>query len=1080
MYTKANIGLIAVFFLAVNFISAQFNKESLSFQHIKQGMSQNSTTVLYEDSYGFIWAGTENGINKFDGTNFKIFEKGLNGNNGLHNGYINDIREINNTFYIGTAEGLNIYDRTVGVIKPYPFKNEKSKIASKSIQTIEQTDNFLWLGTYYDGLFRYHVETGEVEQFLVDESLTVGSNNNHILKVIEVYKNRLLVVSEKAIFLIDENMQVLNKISEEEKITNVTQITKNNFLLGTKSGTLLEIRVDKISVQKVKRKVISPGFLIMSIAKDIQNRIWIGTENNGLFIYSSTLEQIHHLTHDLSRSDGISVNSIWSLMPAKNGVMWIGTFKNGLSFYDSKYHKFEHIQANPFTKNSINNNIINCFEEDSHSNLWIGTDGGGLNYWNRTSNTFQHFSLDKGNFESNVVLSLLQIDKNTLLVGTWSNGLIIFDTKTKKYKVWNTKNSFLTSNHIYALHKDKKERLWIVNHNGDIQLYDFKTKTHQNIIINSDVDGAKITTFKRLFEDLEGNFWLGSTTSGLFRLTENNNKWNISHYYNGIDSKKISNNYVNSIVQDSTGNIWAGTEGGLNRYCYESDSFEAITKNEGLKNDAIKGIISDKNGLLWLSTGKGLLHYNPKTKNSLEYDIDDGLQANEFNVNSYYKTKNSEFLFGGSDGFNIFNANEIKKRNNIPPVYIARLKIFNEPIIPNDESGILKKAISQTDSLTLSHTHSVVNFEFQTISFRHADRVEYAYFLEGFETEWNYVNNISQATYTNLNPGKYKLRIKSTNSDGIWNNQETKLVITVTPPYWQTWWFRFLAIFIIIASTYLFYYLRVRQIKKYQVNLEHEINERTHELRLEQKKLIATADKLSIKNEEIQRFTYALSHDLKSPITNVEMLVEFISEDLKTNKHAQLNQYLNYITEACKTLQNLIADITQIAKLGKIENKKEVVDTKLIIQKAVDLIISRFKEKNVQLIVAPNLPIIIADQNRFIQVFENLIDNAIKYMGNQKKPVVHIDWFINKEILIFQIKDNGSGMDRNALSNLFTPFKRFDSNTDGTGLGLYMIKKIIESHKGTIIAHSEGKGKGAIFELCFPQSICQQKVLETK
>lgn len=482
-----------------------------------------------------------------------------------------------------------------------------------------------------------------------------------------------------------------------------------------------------------------------------------------------------------------------------------------------------------------------------------------------------------------------------------------------------------------------------------------------------------------------------------------------------------------------------------------------------MKNDAIKGIISDTDNNLWLSTEGGITKYNTNSGKTVDYDMKDGLQSNEFNAGSFLNTGKGEFIFGGTNGFNIFTPNEVGKRNDQPTVFISGMKIFNKSIAPHDGSGILTKDIGQVDSITLKYNNSVVDFDFRALTYRHPEKVDYAYFLEGFETEWNYVGNDPNATYTNLDPGNYTLRIKSTNSDGVWADNEKRLHITVDPPFWKTWWFRLLVIFFISGCFYITYVIKVKSIKKYQAQLERRIDERTKQLQQQKNKLMEVADELSARNEEIQRFTFAVSHDLKSPLSNIKGIVGLIPMEMVMQDFPNLQEYLGLIDVSCDTMNELISDITEIARLGTIENRNEILDTNKIMNLARILISGKLSTEGVQLDIADNLPDIYGDRNRMIQVFGNLLDNAVKYMGNQETPIITVGFEQDDGINKFWVKDNGSGMEERALKNLFTPFLRFHSNVKGTGLGLYMIKKIVLSHNGTITAESEGKGKGTTF-----------------
>lgn len=1067
--------LLALITLCINIFCYQKTwgqepKENLSFQHIRNGLSQTSVTEILEDSNGFLWFGTQNGVYKYNGTDFQLFGKMEDSLNGLTNGYIEHIYQDEDDFiYFGSTIGLNIYDRKLDIIKPYHFKNKAKEFQSKFFTTIEKHKNVLLLGTNNYGLYGYNTATGDIKQFDLRQLKKGKGNKNHVIKGTALDDEKILMITQNAIHIIDENFNIITKYFENQIIRSTLKIENNNYLIGLENGEVLNLKISKKNKLNIKRIPISIGYAILSMTQDKNGAIWLGSENNGLFIYSLSNDSLTRLTADNQNPTSINNNSIWALYKTKNGVIWLGAFKKGISFYDADYHKFKNIKNEPFNTKSLSHDIVNSFSEDEKGNLWIGTDGG-LNYWDRTLNSFEDYSLKNGTLNSDVILNILQEGENKLWLGSWNKGITIFNTKNKTYEVWNSENSFLLSNHIMDMLKDRKGRIWILTFWGGIQLYNPQNKTHKTIDIPYNNNGfLPSKNSRKLYEDSFGNIWVGTQNSGVIKLTEKQNgDWSTRQFTNHLYKGNLSNNYINSITEDNNGNLLISTPTGLDIHNIATSSNKSITKKDGLLSDDIRGIIEDDDGSLWLSTSNGIIKYNPRNGEMINYAVSDGLQGKEFNAGSIYKTKKNEFIFGGSNGFNIFKTENIKKSDAKPKVFITSLKIFNKPVYANDDLKILDKHISQTDSLALSYKQEVINFEFNALLFDHPEKVQYAYFLEGFETDWNYVGNKKSATYTNLESGEYTLRIKSTNSDGVWNNKETTLHITITPPFWETWWFRLLALAFIALSFYAYAHIKTKVIKKYQITLEEKINERTTELRFQKKKLQEVADELTKKNEEVQRFAFAVTHDLKGPLSNIEGIASIIPSTYTMNDLPDLDKYLDMINISCTTMNTLIADITKIAKLGKIVNEYEFLDTKQIITLSQAFINNVLEASNVSFEIGENLPEIYGDRNRFIQVFGNLIDNAIKYMGDQKNPLIIIEGKNVGDKIQISVKDNGSGIDQKELNKLFTPFERFHAKTTGSGLGLYMTKQIIESHNGTIHAESDGSGKGTSFFLLLP------------
>ncbi len=1051
-------------------ITAQDIPEKLSFQHIPSGMSQSSATVIFEDSNGFLWLGTPNGINRYNGTEFRVFEKAYDGNTGLSNGYIKSIYEDSDKLlYIGTNSGLNTYDKYLDAIKPYDFIGNGKQIASNIINTITKIGDHLFLGTAENGLYRYNIQSGETERFSFSEPTKALPNDNYIVDVFEFEDDKIVLVTQASVYLVDKELNKSKIFSDTEFYKSALKIDDTSLLIGSREGNLLKLNIENNEISEVNHIKLSTGYAVLDMEKDAKGNVWIGTENQGLFIYSLNTDSISSHKSNFKKPNSISNNSIWSLCKTKNGVMWMGPFKKGLSFYDPSFYKFDSFALDPFDANSLSNNIVNCFSEDEKGNIWIGTDGGGLNYWNRSNNRFTHFSLNNGKLNTNVILSILPDIDDKLWLGSWAGGITIFDPKDFTYENMTSKNSFLASDNVMDLLQDREGNIWIATLFGGLQIYNPATKKHETIKLKSNIDGKEVTSVARLMEDNDGALWAGTQTMGVFKVTKKNTEWDIEQFHSKDQERTLSNDFVNTILQDDFGNIWVGTLSGLNKYLPLENRFKIINEKDGLITNVISGIVQAENSL-WLSTDSGIIKYNLENENFLNYDIYDGLQGNEFNGNASFKTYDDKILFGGNNGFNLFSPKQAKKKKENLDILLTKLKIFNNTIRPNDGSGVLKKDIAMVDSITLSHEHAVFDLSFRALTLKGAEKVNYAYFLEGLETEWNYVGDKNSATYTNLNPGSYTFHIKSTNSDGLWGDTEKKLVITIIPPFWATWWFKTALIVAIALLVYLVYYIRIQNIKRDKLKLEQQVEDRTKEIRIQQNKLKQAAEELSIKNEEIQRFVFAVSHDLKSPLNSIEVMANFISEDIDENEQPETIQYLTFINKSCAIMKNLISDITEIAKLGKIENKNEVLDSSEIIQTASNMAIGRFKQQKAELIIGENLPKIYGDRNRLIQVFENLIDNAIKYMGDQEKPVVEITSKNTAQFHEFLVSDNGSGMDAKALEKLFGPFQRFHTNTEGTGLGLYMIKKIINSHNGAIWAESEGKGKGTTFVLQLPRA----------
>ncbi|NKI32264.1 sensor histidine kinase [Croceivirga thetidis] len=1045
----------------------QSNADSIEFRKISEDIFQASPTQIFEDYEGFLWIGTQNGVFRFNGTSFKAFKTGDENALGLTDGYVTEIYEDHlQNLYFGTLNGLNIYDRRLDIVKPYPFKKQSTFLQGKYIKGIVNTGKYLWMGTRENGLYRYNEETGETNEIILSQ---LGNKEN----INAVFKNaqneNLLVVAQHAIYAIKPTGVVEQLYKTNETIGSAKLAFNSSLYAGTWSGSLITLQLNNdFELLNAKSESVCLGHSILAIETDELGQLWLGSENAGVWIRHREKDGFHNYKADFKTEKSISGNSIWSLHKGTKNVMWLGIFQKGLNFVDPNFFKFTSISQNYFNENSLNNNIVQCFYEDPNGNLYIGTDGGGLNYWDRNKNSFSHFSLKENTLHTNVVLAIHGRENGELWLGSWANGLGIFNSKTGKYQALNSQNSFLASNNVFSVTEDQKNRIWIGTLHGGIQLYDPLSKAHKTFSLEHSNGKGLVTTIARILVDSKNHVWVGSQTDGLFKLIEKEqDKWTIEHYWkNG--NKEISNDYVNAIFQDSKENIWVGTASGLNRYLPNEDAFEHI-QLELLKNEAVKGIVEDENGYLWLSTDQGILRFDVATNRVLRYDKSDGLQDDKFNKSSAYRTMQNEILFGGSNGFNIFKTTQAKKSGYEEKLLLTGLRIFNKKVLPDDEHEILNRTIRETDSIVLDHHHSVFNIEFNTLTYSHPEKINFAFYLDGFESEWNFVGNTKSATYTNLDPGNYTFRLRATNTDGIWGTNEKQLHVTILPPFWQTWWFKMLVGLAIVLSVYLAYYMRVRNMKRYQIKLEKTIGIRTQELNQEKQKLSEAASELKNKNEEIQKFAYSISHDLKGPLSGIQGLMDVISIETANIDVPNLKKYLNMIGTSCETMHGLIEDITKVAKLGEVANKMEVLDMNEVMTLAHNFVHGKQSVGNIEIRIVKNLPSIKGDKNRMIQIFSNLMDNAIKYMGDQEHPTVLVETNESNERIEFIVIDNGSGMDEKSIQKLFAPFERFHPKVKGTGLGLYMVKKIVESHNGSIRAESEGVGKGTSFIVSFPK-----------
>lgn len=883
--------------------------EQLHFDHLgnKSGLSDLNPTCILQDSRGFIWIGTDNGLNRYDGYRFKVFKNDLKDATSISNNYIKDIAEDKNgDIWVATVGGgLNKFNRKANRFYHYLHNAKNKNSLSDNFINKIAIDNSgkLWVATALDGLNLFDPTTGNSIHFLNEKNNPKSISDNDVITVFKDRDNNIWVGTFKnglSLFNRTNNSFTnfkhadtnLNSISGNY-VTSIFEDSRKRLWVGTKENGLNLFDKNNNKFRSFQNDPHNANSLVnnsvLSISEGQDHQIWIGLENGGLSVFNVSKNQFHNYFNDEIDNSTLSGNSLSTILKDRNGDMWVGAFGGGLNLnkiYKGDFTLYKHCAG----ANSLSNDSVSSLYEDKDHNIWVGTDGGGINKFNPQTGVFtayKHNDGIKNNISGNSILGITQDSAKNIWIGTWGNGVNIFNPKTNKFKIFKhdvINDRSIGGDNVSSIVQTADNQIWLGLFGDGIDKYQpqtqsfihYKQKLNDPHCLNSNKINAIIC-------DHNGYLWIGTDDKGLDVFDPKTNSFT---YLQHTPSKtSISNNSVLSLFEDHSGNIWIGTVNGLDIYDPKQRVFTILTTKNGLPSDTIKAILEDAKGILWISTQNGLSSYNPRSKAFKNFTIENGLQGDEFNPQSAFKSENGTLYFGGINGLNAFTPNEIVEKPYNPDLVLTQFKIFNDTIEVaknrNDPSP-LKVDISETKSIRLSYYQSGFSFEFASLDYLKQDKKEYAYILEGYDKNWHYSGNNNIAVYDNVPDGKYVFKVKSRNSEGKWSSHVLSVSIEIIPPFWLTWWF-ILSVGVLIALViYVIYRYRMHSILKKKEILKMLVKDRTNELVLKSEELQSQSENLQALYEEMQ----AQSEELQS--INEELQGQ--SEELQAVNEELLSQ----------------------------------------------------------------------------------------------------------------------------------------------------------------------------------------------
>jgi len=1048
---------------------------------IEQGLSNSTIETIYQDKRGFIWIGTRDGLNRYDGYQMVVYRYDPKNAGSISDNYIRCIYEDRNqNLWVGTTNGLNRLDPAKNSFTRYKHIPGDVQSLSNNLVTCiyEDPNKRLWVSTYGGGINLFQPgERGTFIHFQHNPDRVWSLSDDRVNDLYEDVLGNFWVGTEDGLNLFDREsggFKTYRKFAgfDKDKANNVirkiNEDRPGNLLLGTaENGVILFSEKEGLFKQYQHQEKDSNSLAsnqVRSLLVDKKGDIWIGGVNGGLDLFHTASGKFYHYQNEPDDPFSLSQRTVSALFEDNQGNLWVGTHRGGLNLFMPGIEKFT-LYRQEHAINSLSYNDVKAFCEDSHGKMWIGTDGGGLNLFDKGTNSFQHFRYDPYNprtVGSNEILNIMEDSEQDLWVGTWGGGLSLFNKRdgsfTRLLHDPADANS-ISSNYIQQTFEDHEKNLWVATYYGGLNLFNRKTRKFERIVEDAwhqgRLQGNNIVSLK---EDKKGNLWIGTDDGGLNCLHADTKRF--SHYFNNEEKTPD----LRVLFIDSKGRLWVG-QAGLYLYDPQRDTFSLYTDKGGLDREFIKGMEEDERGSFWISTSNGITQFNPERLSYKKYNTADGLQGLEFEANAYLKTRDGEIFFGGLNGFNAFYPENIKLNTFIPPVYITDFQLFNKKISVGDKGSPLEKEISETKAITLSYQQSTFSFGFAALNYTALENNQYAYKLEGLEKDWNYIGAGRRASYTDLRPGQYVFRVKASNNDGVWNEQGPSIVITITPPFWETWWFRALVCIILISIVIMIY--------RFKQKLEWR--------RLEESK------KEEMHQTQLQFFTN-ISHEFRTPLSLILGPIEILQ---KEDPQSANTHYYKAIHRNANRLMNLINELMDFRKSEAGVLKLHVMPGNItpflneIYEEFAELAI----QKNIQFdVIAPEeKEEVWYDRQVLEKIMINLIGNSFKYTADGGRITVKILGSLNEfqpafenELILkndyaghryiyLQVADNGIGISKDSIAHLFERYYKINDSHLGSGIGLAFVKSLTLLHKGRIYVYSE-RGKGTEIIIGIPVS----------
>lgn len=1052
---------VLIALLAVNARATDNRQHIITYLGIEQGLSNNAVRCVFQDHKGFIWFGTYDGLNRYDGSVFKVFRNKYNDSTSLVNNWVFTINEdATHKLWVGTRQGLNVYDHVSGKFSRVRYQAPGTR-ATEWITAVvrdlkkDASGNML-IGTENLGLLFCPAGSyiAKPVQFIANGQQKI----KYDVASIELAANGdvWVMVQGYGLAKLDGRTGSLNLVNAHIQLAACLKAENDHLWIGTPNGLMkYHIPSDQYQDAFTEENGKLPYNKVSGLFLDKYGKLWVATNGGGINVIDTKNNEVVESIAPGNSNYSLTSGSVNAIYEDTEGRKWIGTLRGGINIIDPKKDRFQSVLHEPLNANSLVSNFIFSLCEEPDGTIWVGTDGGGLSRWNRKANQFTNFvhqAGQPGSLSDNFVTNVCCDKDRNIWVSTFWGGVNRYDRHTNSFRHYQffDKKSETPNNTVYLLYKDNEDALWAGTLgkgalcNGSLYQYDKEKDVFR-------LFDEKLTDLFAMQDDRSGNLWAGNLRN-LIKI----DKQHKHHQFFPLG------NPIRAIHEDRKGNFWIGTEGGglvlfdraggkvLQRY----------TTKEGLCNNAVLNILEDEAGDLWISTFYGISRFKIEDRTFTNFYQGDGLSSNQFNYNAALVLKSGEFMFGGIKGLNIFRPSAITASGEKPKMLFTDMLIDNLPLGQRLDY-IKKRTDDEIKSIEVPYRNAIFSFDFTALDFSTSNKISYSYYMEGWDKSWNQAGNNSVATYTHLNSGRYIFRVKSTNPEGQWIDNELSLEIIVLPPWYASWWayLGYMIIVLGIAYIYLVYTKRQRRLK-YQVALANMQTEKEREL-----------------NEKKIAFFTNVSHEFRTPLTLIiNPIKDLIArQEFNTNHHPELNIIYRNARRLLRLLDQLLlfrkadSDIDCL-KPGRFNFSELCRDVFHAFEQQAQAAGLEY------LFTGDDEEIwICGDKEKLEIVLFNLVSNAFKYTPAGGKIVFGLQG--SEHNIRVTIEDSGCGIPAASAHRIFEKFFRSEgiehAQKPGFGIGLYLVKQFTELHKGRVTFESR-EGKGTVFSITLPPGIEQQ------